>query len=163
MQFLAWGCSPASTVNVIVCEVYSQSLYTHAGLPAPGRDVPLDTLFQLPLLPRLPPRPPPLLSLYTHPALFSHPPAIPTWEGPFLSPTPRSSSGSFLTYFHIFHWPTGSRAFALSESTLQKLSLLHPTASAGCGHSALRSPVETLLKNKKNFISLLQTLRQAQS
>lgn len=104
--------------------------------------------------------PPPLLFLYTHPALFSHPPAIPTWEGPFLSSTTRSSSGSFLTYFHIFHWPTGIRVFSLSKSTLHQVSLLHPTASVG---TQLWEATPKPLKEQKIFISLLQTLGQAQN
>lgn len=104
--------------------------------------------------------PPPLLSLYTHPALFSHPPAIPTWEGPFLSSTPRSSSGSFLTYFHIFHWPTGSRAFSFLKAHYIKYRYYIPQLLWAL---SFEKPLQSLLKNKKIFISLLQTLGQAQN
>lgn len=141
---LSRGRSPASTVNVIVCEVYSQSHAHPRRAPAPSHDVPPAHCSSSPRF--LTSCPVPLWAMAPHTIVVPlHPPCIvlSTQEGPLLPPTPHRRS-CFLTHFHILHTPIHIKTFLLFGNMLHKLSLLHFTAFASCGHSALRGPVQNM-------------------
>lgn len=112
---------PALLMSLFAKRIPSPA-YTHAGLPAPGCDVPSPHCSSSPRfltsrpVPHASPGPPhhccpPAPTLHCS---RPRPPAIPTWEGPFLPPTPLSSSGLLaylLPYIPLTYWHQNIFAF----------------------------------------------------